>query len=401
MNAVRHTQVPARNSLGKGLFALGCLALALTGGPGTAPAADFDTSAKEAILLDYDTGAVLFEKNPDEAMHPASMTKIMTALMAFEQLQAGSLSLEDELPVSEEAWRKGGSRMFVQVGTSVKVSDLLQGIIVQSGNDASIVLAEGLAGNEPAFADLMTEKARAIGMTHTVFRNSTGWPDDAHVTTSRDMAILAKYVITNYPELYAIYSEKEYTYGTSPDGKPITQSNRNPLLYRLPGTDGLKTGHTEASGYGLTASVKRGDRRLIMVINGLDSVKARADESQRLVEWGFREFDNYQLFTAGETVTQADVWLGDMATVPLVIKDDLAITLPRSARRDMKVTVTYEGPLPAPISAGTQVATLHVTVPDMAPVSMPLVTGTEVGQLDFMGRISSAIGHIVWGAAGG
>lgn len=365
-----------------------------------ASALDFSTAAGQAILIDYDTGTVLFEKNADEIMFPASMTKIMTAMLAFERLRDGSLSMDDELPVSEEAWRKGGSKMFVRVNTKVSVGELLHGIIVQSGNDASIVVAEGLAGSEAAFAERMTERAREIGMQHTVFRNSTGWPDPAHVTTARDMAVLARYVIENFPELYSIYSEKQYTYGKSLDGKDITQSNRNPLLYRMAGADGLKTGHTEASGYGLTASAKRGDRRLIMVINGLDSVKARAEESQRLLEWGFREFDNYKLFDVGETVTSADVWLGDTPTVPLVIEDGLSITLPRTARRGMKVTVNYEAPLPAPLAAGTEVATLRLVGPDMEPLTIPLVTGSEVGQLDFFGRISSAIGYLVWGAAG-
>ncbi|MEK9662435.1 MAG: D-alanyl-D-alanine carboxypeptidase family protein [Alphaproteobacteria bacterium] len=365
-----------------------------------AAALDFSTAAKQAILLDYDTGTVLFEKNADEVMFPASMTKIMTAMLAFERLRDGSLTLDDELPVSEEAWRKGGSKMFVRVNTKVSVGELLHGIIVQSGNDASIVVAEGLAGSESAFAERMTARAREIGMAHTVFRNSTGWPDPAHVTTARDMAILARYVIESFPDLYSIYAEKEYTYGKSLEGKPITQSNRNPLLYRMVGADGLKTGHTEASGYGLTASAKRGDRRQVMVINGLDSVKARAEESQRLLEWGFREFDNYKLFEAGETVTSADVWLGDTPTVPLVIEEGLSITLPRTARRGMKVTVRYEAPLPAPLAAGTRVATLRHEGPDMEPLTLPLVTGAEVGQLDFFGRISSAIGYLVWGAAG-
>ena len=383
------------------LIAVASIAVALATGATTASALDYTTSAKQAILLDFDTGSVLYAKNADEIMFPASMTKIMTAMLAFERLRDGSLSMDDELPVSEEAWRKGGSKMFVHVGEKVKVGELLHGIIVQSGNDASIVVAEGLAGSETAFADRMTERARAIGMTHTTFRNSTGWPDPEHVTTAHDMAILAHYVIANFPELYKIYEVKEYTYGKSLDGKDITQSNRNPLLYRMPGADGLKTGHTEASGYGLTASAKRGDRRLVMVINGLDSVQARAEESQRLLEWGFREFDNVRLFAAGETVTNADVWLGDTPTVPLVIKDEVAITIPRTAKRDMKVTVAYDAPLPAPLAAGTPVATLRIEGSGMEPITRPLVTGSEVGRLAFFGRISSAIGYLVWGAAGG
>jgi D-alanyl-D-alanine carboxypeptidase (penicillin-binding protein 5/6) len=311
------------------------VAFLLTSAP--AAALDYQTAATQAILVDFDTGTVLFEKNPDETMYPASMTKIMTALLVFEQLREGRLSLDDELPVSEEAWRKGGSKMFVHVGSKIKIGDLLHGIIVQSGNDASIVVAEGLAGSEAAFADRMTRRAREIGMTRTTFRNSTGWPDEAHVTTSRDLALLARHVIAGFPELYKLYAEKEFTYGKSLDGKPITQSNRNPLLYRMAGADGLKTGHTEASGYGLTASATRDDRRLIMVINGLDSVQARSEESQRLLEWGFREFENVHLFEPGETVTNADVWLGSKPVVPLVIEGGLALTLPRAARRSKPV----------------------------------------------------------------
>lgn len=401
LNNLSFLNLSFRKRAGRLFIGLAGLAIALAGGAPQVGALDFSTSGKQAILLDYDTGTILFEKNAEEIMYPASMTKIMTALMAFERLRDGSLSLDDELAVSEAAWRKGGSKMFVRVGSKVKVSDLLHGIIVQSGNDASIVVAEGLAGSETAFADRMTERGREIGLENTVFRNSTGWPDTDHVTTAHDLARLAGYVIANFPDLYAIYSSKQFTYGKSLDGKPITQSNRNPLLYRMSGADGLKTGHTEASGYGLTASAKRGDRRLIMVINGLDSVKARAEESQRLLEWGFREFDNVRFFAAGETVTNADVWLGDTPTVPLIIEKDLAVTMPRTALRGMKVTVAYDAPLPAPIAAGTRVATLRVAGPDMTPVTVPLVTGGEVGRLDFFGRISSSIGYLVWGSAGG
>ena len=359
-----------------------------------------ETSARAAYVYDQTTGTVLLAKDAEIPLPPASMSKLMTIYMAFEAIADGRLSVDDILPVSAHAASFGGSSMFLDTTDRVRVEDLLRGVIVLSGNDASVVLAEALSpdGTEAGFGRMMTDRARQLGMTQSVFVNASGWPAAGHRMSVKDLGILSSRLISDFPTFYPLFSETEFAFDNR---VPSNSQNRNPILAMGIGADGLKTGHTEASGYGLTASVKRGDRRLIMVINGLESVKARADESQRLVEWGFREFDNYQLFTAGETVTQADVWLGDMATVPLVIKDDLAITLPRSARRDMKVTVTYEGPLPAPISAGTQVATLHVTVPDMAPVSMPLVTGTEVGQLDFMGRISSAIGHIVWGAAGG
>ncbi len=370
-------------------------------GPAQAAPPSFQTSAKQAILIDYDTGAVLFEKNADTPMFPASMTKIMTALLAFEQIKAGQLQLDGAMRVSETAWRKGGSKMFVRVGDEVIIEDLLRGIIVQSGNDASIVMAEGISGSEEAFAELMTERARDIGMDGTVFRNATGWPDPQHITTAADLAQLATHLIREYPEFYGYYAEKEFTYGKSPDGKPITQANRNPLLYKAVGADGLKTGHTEASGYGLTASAVRGDRRLVMVINGLDSVRARSSESERLLNRGFQVFDNYPLFQAGETVENAKVWLGDRSTVPLVIEDDLTITIPKAARRNMKVKVIYTGPLPAPVEAGVEVARLEVTAPDIEPIVRPLKTAESAGQLAFFGRIISAINFIIFGASAG
>lgn len=384
------------------LFGSGAVALALLfAGVASAAPPSFQTTAKQAILMDFDTGAVLYAKNADTPMFPASMTKIMTSIMVFDELRAGRLQLDSTFRVSENAWRKGGSKMFVRVKDDIKVEDLLRGIIVQSGNDASIVVAEGLAGSEETFGDQMTERAREIGLQDTVFRNATGWPDPDHVTSARDLAKLAAYLIREYPDFYSYYSEKEFTYGKSLDGKPITQGNRNPLLYKSVGADGLKTGHTEASGFGLTASAIRGDRRLVMVINGLNSVRARSSESERLINWGFQVFDNYPLFQAGETVENAKVWLGDAGTVPLVIEDELTITFPKSARRNMKVKVIYDSPIPAPFDAGMQVARLEVTAPDIEPIIRPLKTSQSVGQLAFFGRITSAINFIIFGASSG
>jgi D-alanyl-D-alanine carboxypeptidase (penicillin-binding protein 5/6) len=361
----------------------------------------FQTEARQAILLDFDTGAVLFEKDADSPMFPASMSKIMTTLLVFDELRAGRLQMDSTFRVSEKAWRMGGSKMFVHVDDEVTINDLLRGVIVQSGNDASIVLAEGIAGSEEAFAERRTERARQIGLEASQFRNATGWPDPQHATTARDMARLATFLIREYPEFYSIYSELEFTYGKSLDGKPITQGNRNPLLYKALGADGLKTGHTEVSGFGLTASAVRGDRRLVMVINGLDSVRARSSESERLIDWGFRVFDNYPLFSANETVEEAKVWLGSAATVPLVIEDALTITIPKSSRRGMQVKVTYESPIPAPIEAGVTVARLEVSAPNIEPISRPLKTARSVGQLDFFGRITSAINFIIFGSSSG
>lgn len=373
------------------------LGLALAGGlsvfnPGGMPVQALETQAREAYMVDMTTGAVLLEKNADQSMPPASMSKIMTAVVVFERLKDGRLSLEEKLPVSEKAWKKGGSKMFVRVGDQISVENLLQGVIVQSGNDACIVLAEGLAGSEEAFAEVMTEKAREIGMTGSTFANATGWPDPTHRMTAKDLATLAQYVITEYPEYYHYYSQTEFTWSD------IKQSNRNPLLYMNLGADGLKTGHTEEAGYGLTSSAVRDDRRLILVVNGLPSNRARSEESARLIKWGFREFDNYKLFSAGETVDNASVWLGEEVTVPLVSREDIVVTLPRKSRDKMKVTVHYEGPIPAPIEEGAQLATLRVEAPDIESFEIPLVTGAAVGQLGGFGKIAAGVKHLIFGS---
>ncbi len=366
--------------------------LALTAGSLPASVAAIETQAEQAFLVDFETGAVLLDKNADVRMPPSSMSKMMTAYMVFERLKDGRLSLDDELPVSEKAWRKGGSKMFVEVGNTVRVEDLLRGVIVQSGNDACIVLAEGLAGSEEAFAEQMTVRGREIGLTDSNFTNATGWPDDNHYVTARDLATLAKRIIVDHSEYYHLYSEKEFTWND------IRQGNRNPLLYKNIGADGLKTGHTEAAGYGLTASAVQNGRRLVLVVNGLPSVRARSDESERLMSWGFREFNNYALFKAGDTVDDAPVWLGDTATVPLVVAEDLTVTLPRNERNGMQVAVVYDSPIPAPIPAGQEIAKLRVSWPGGVPVEVPLQAGAEVEQLGPFGRIFASIKFLVLGA---
>ncbi len=370
------------------------LALATSAGllaPSASSAAALETQAREVFLLDANTNAVLLDKNSEVSMPPASMSKIMTAYMVFERLKAGSLSLDDKLPVSEKAWRMGGSKMFVEVGDQISVEDLLRGVIVQSGNDACIVLAEGLAGSEEAFAEQMTAKAREIGMTGSTFANATGWPHPDHRMTARDLATLANRIITDHPEYYHYYSEKEFTW------TDIRQGNRNPLLYKNIGADGLKTGHTEEAGYGLTASAIQNDRRLILVVNGLGSIKERSAESERIMSWGFREFDNYALFASGETVDEAPVWLGAQKTVPLVVADDLMVTLPRSVRNGMKVSVVYDSPIPAPVPSGEKIATLRVSWPDGVPVEVPLMAGEDVEQLGPFGRIAASIKFLLLG----
>jgi len=363
------------------------------------PAAALETIAESAILVEVATGAVLFEKNADEPRTPASLSKMMTVYMLFDRLRNGSLSLDDTFPVSENAWRRGGAKsgsstMFLEPGKRVRVEDLIRGIVVQSGNDACIVTAEGLASSEAAFAEQMTERGKEIGLQNSTFKNATGWPDEGHLMTARDLAILAGRTIEDFPDYYHYYSEREFTYNG------IRQTNRNPLLYKNMGADGLKTGHTESSGYGLTSSALRGDRRLILVLLGLPSKKDRARESERLLEWGIREFNNYALFKAGETVSKADVWLGQQAMVPLVIDRDLTLTLPRQARRNMKVTVTYTGPISAPVKKGAEIATLSITAPDREPVTVPLKAGAEVQRLGLLGRLGAALNYILWGESG-
>jgi D-alanyl-D-alanine carboxypeptidase (penicillin-binding protein 5/6) len=370
-------------------FAVGAAGVA-----GTVRGQTLKTTARHAILIDASTEAVLFAKAADVPMPPASMSKLMTIDMVFERLKSGALSMDDKFLVSEKAWRMGGSKMFVKVGDRVSVQDLLRGIIVQSGNDACIVIAEGLSGSEDAFAEQMTRKAREIGLVNSTFRNATGWPADGHAMSARDLATLALRIIREFPQYYPIFKEISFTYNG------IKQGNRNPLLYRNFGADGLKTGHTEASGYGLVASAERNGRRLVLVLNGLSSMRERSSESARLLDWGFRETATYALFRKGETVENAKVWLGMQPSVPLVIDRDLALTIPRAARSDMTVKVVYRDPLPAPIKAKTAVARLVVAVPGRPPLELPLMAGADVEQLGLFGRVNAAVRYLIWGSPG-
>jgi D-alanyl-D-alanine carboxypeptidase (penicillin-binding protein 5/6) len=381
---------PLRRTLFRSvIFLLAILCLAAISAVPRASA--FESEGSHAILVDFATGAVLYEKNADQPMPPASMSKLMTVYMVFDELAAGRLSLQDTFRVSEKAWRKGGSKMFVEVESRISVEDLLRGVIVQSGNDACIVLAEGLAGTEEAFADQMNEKAREIGLTNSHFVNATGWPDPGHEMSSRDMAILSHRLISDFSLYYVYFSELEFTFNG------IRQGNRNPLLYKNVGADGLKTGYTEASGYGLTASAVRNDRRLILVVNGLGSVNQRSQEAERMLEYGFREFDNYLLLEAGELVTEAAVWLGDAASVPLVIEREILVTMASSARAGMKVSVSYDGPVPAPIEKGAPMATLTIEAPGMRTIEASLVAGNNVRELSPFARIGAALNYLLWG----
>tara|TARA_A100001037_G_scaffold214466_1_gene192322 strand:- start:554 stop:1699 length:1146 start_codon:yes stop_codon:yes gene_type:complete len=368
--------------------------LALTAG-GIFPAVcqTMQTPARNAFILDMSTNTVLFTKEADIETPPASMSKLMTIYMVFERLKKGSISLDDEFPVSRKAWRKGGSKMFVLVGDKVKVSDLLRGIIVQSGNDACIVIAEALGGTEEAFAAMMTKKARELGMENSRFANATGWPDPDHRMSARDLAKLTQILVTEFPNLYKIFAETTFTYGR------IKQGNRNPLLYRDVGADGLKTGHTVAAGYGLTASALRGNRRIILVLNGMKSSRQRSQESLRLLEWAFRSFKPYVLFKKDEEVIKADVWLGTAAEVPLIVPETIQLTLPHSGRDKMKVSARMTNPVAAPIAKGQRLGTLVITVPGRKTREWPLVAGQEIKQLGFVGRIGASIRHVLWGSS--
>ncbi len=371
------------------IFAMLAAGVAALTGPSAFAA---ETSAREAILVDMATGTVLLEKNADQSMPPASMSKIMTVYLVFERLKDGRLSLDDEFLVSEKAWRMGGSKMFVKVGNRVRIEDLLRGDIIQSGNDASIVLAEGISGSEAAFAVEMTRRAAELGMTGSAFVNATGWPDPGQRMTARDLAILAQRIIEDFPEFYKYFSETTFTWNE------IRQPNRNPLLKLNIGADGLKTGFTDEAGYGVTASAVQGDRRLILVLNGLESVKIRASEAERLLNWGFREFGNYALVKPDEVVDEAPVWLGEKATVGAVVPEGITLTLPRKARAGMEVKVVYESQVTAPVTAGQEVGKLVVSAPDIEPIVVPLLAAESVGRLGPIGRITAGLRFLIFGA---
>lgn len=356
------------------------------------PAFAIDVQAPQAYMVDFNTGVVLLEKNADQKMSPSSMSKIMTAHLVFERLKSGDVKLGDMLYVSKEAWQMGGSKMFVQVNSQVSVGDLLQGVIVQSGNDACIVLAEGLGGTEAAFAEEMTRKANEMGAKNTTFVNTTGWPDEGHVSTARDLAIMADRTIRDFPQEYEkYYSMKEFTYNN------IKQGNRNTLLYKNMGADGMKTGHTEAGGYGIVATAKQGDRRIILVINGLPSSKARDQEATALLNWGFSYFKNYKIFGKGDVVETADVWGGEEKSIDLVSGQDIIFTLPRSQRKDLQVKVRYDSPLAAPLKAGDKVGTLEITIPEKGVQVIPLLAAKDLDKASFFQRINNSIHYLLWG----
>jgi D-alanyl-D-alanine carboxypeptidase (penicillin-binding protein 5/6) len=350
------------------------------------------TLAKQAYMVDPQTSTVLLFKDADKPMHPSSMAKMMTIYIVFEELASGRLKLDTKFRVSERARSMGGSRMFVELGSEVSVEDLLKGMIVLSGNDACVVIAEGLAGNEDSFAERMTKRGRELGMTGTTFKNASGWPADGQWTTARDLAVVAWRTIEDFPQYYRYYSETNWTYNN------IKQENRNRLLRITPGTDGLKTGHTEEGGYGQAASVVRDGRRLILIVNGLTSMAERAHETARLVEWGFRDTTNSTVFRAGDVVAEAPVWLGAQDKVPLTVSRPVQITQPTGqAGAPPRVVARFDGPLPAPIAKGTQLGTAALTLADGRVVEYPLEAGADVPRRGLFGRVAAMLQHYLFG----
>ena len=379
----------------------GILTTALTI-PAIAAAPPFDTPAPVAFMKDLSSGAVLYAKDADRRIPPASMAKMMTTHLAFHLIKKGELKLNKMCQVRPETWRQwhgpqAGSTMFLSAGENVSVENLLHGIVTLSGNDASVVLAECIAGTEPAFAALMTQEAKRLGMNNSQFGNSNGWPDEGRTfTTARDLARLAEATIQETPDLYkAFYQKKDFTWGrTLGGGQPITQGNRNPLLGKVSGADGLKTGHTAEACYGFTGSAEQNGRRLVMVVAGLSSFNQRIDESVKFMDWGFRAWKAQPLFAKGKQVAMAKVQLGDEDEVALVAPQNMAVTLPAGPSGNMRVKVVYDGPIKAPIKAGQHIANLVIQTGDTPPQTMPLVAATEVEEAGFFGRLWAGIASL-------
>lgn len=353
-----------------------------------------DTSAKTAIAVDFDTGAVLYDKGADQRIPPASMSKIMTAYVVYSYLKAGRVKLDDTLPVSEEAWAKhktDESNMFVPLGAQVKVEDLIRGMIVQSGNDACVVLAEGLAGSEQAFVEQMNETAQKLGLKDSHFANVDGLPDPDEYVTARDLATLMRAEMQDFPEYYHYDAEKEFTYNG------IKQGNRNPLLYKDLGVDGMKTGHTEEAGYGIAVSAIRSGRRIIEVLSGMSSMKERSQESEKLLEWTYREWADYKLAKAGDPLDDAPVWLGVSATVPVTVASDVVVTLPRRARQALKVTAVYDHAAAAPVKQGQAIGKLQITAPDTSELDVPLLATQAVERVNAFTRAGLTAGYLLFG----
>ncbi|MDR0407278.1 MAG: D-alanyl-D-alanine carboxypeptidase [Holosporales bacterium] len=349
-------------------------------------------SAPYAYLEDFTTGTVLFSKNATSPMVPSSMTKLMTLYEVFSALKEGRLCLTDNLPISKKAGQARGSRSFLEAGDRIPVEDLIRCIIVHSGNDACIVAAQALGGSEEAFAEMMTTTAQRLGAQSTVFKNATGWPEEGHYSSATDLALFARHLLLDFPQYYSYFSEKEFFING------ILQRNRNTLLWRNIGVDGLKTGRTDAGGYGIVVSAVQKGQRLIAVINGCNNDKERAKDAETLLRWGFSEFVFYKIADKGEPVTSAEVWLGDAPTVGLVAHQSIGLVVPRRDTQGIKVEVVYKGPLETPIKAGDRVAVLYISVPGRAPVEYPLFANSRVDPIGALKRVQAAISYLLFGA---
>lgn len=359
-------------------------------------AQEFNTQARFAVLMDYETGTVLFQKDADLPMEPASMAKLMTVAVVFHEIALGKLSFEDEFFISERAWREGGaqsggSTMFAELNSKIKVADLVRSVIIQSGNDAAMALAEGIGGSEETFASMMNILAEQIGLTGSVFTNATGLPDPNMHVTARDLANLARYLIREYPDYYHIFSEPEFTWNK------IRQENRNSLVEMGIGVDGLKTGHTEAAGYGSVVSTKQGGRRLVAVVHGLSSMRERAEEARKLITWGTRAFERLSVFPEGKTVGYADVYGGVTGSVPLVGKGNVDLYVPKGVKECPTATIVYRGPLRPPVEEGAQVAELRVFCGEQLVQTAPLFAGETVEQGDLPRRAMDALKQLAFG----
>ena len=352
---------------------------------------DIKTPAKQVIIYDHEVDEVLFEKNADQLMKPASMAKVMTSYIVFDRIKDKSLNMSDTFLVSDKAWRMGGSRSFLELNSNVTIKDLLLGLIVQSGNDAAVVLAEGVSGDEEAFAREMNRYAKTLGMKDTYFTNSTGWPHPDLQTTSRDLVILTKRIIDDFPELYKLYQEKIFTYNK------IKQSNRNPLLYTMNGADGLKTGHTNESGYGLIGSVKRNDRRVTIVINGLNSKKKRRFESKRLFNIVFRETTLLSLFSNQKSLVEANVWLGKKNKVNLIASKPFKKIISPFELNKTKIKLEWMNPISAPITKGSVLGKIYINIPGQQTFQEDLISSEDVGKMSSLIRVKSILKFLLYG----
>ena len=355
--------------------------------------------ARTGILVDYHSDEVLFELDPDAQIYPASMTKIMTSIVAFDLIKKNKLSLDDKITVSENAWRlsqAGYSSMFIMITDQVSVEDLLKGIIIASGNDACVALAEGIAGSEENFADMMNEKAGEIGMTSTNFTNSSGINDPDNVSTARDIAIMSKYLIQNYPIFYELFAEKTFTWDRT-GGEPIKQGNRNPLLYKNVGVDGVKTGYLAVEKYSLASSMKKKDRRIIAVASGFETKNARSSESLKLLNWGFRNTSTFEISKKDETIFELDTWLGQKNKINVSSKEDYYITINKKDIRHLNVTLEYDGPISAPIDKGKQIASVIITKKDKVIKKLPLYANEDLKKVNFFKSLITSLNYLIWG----